>query len=109
MKRVLFIVVMQIVVCGVFAIPLSGVGKHRQYNKALVQAQNQLKEKVIQRAGRYGYILHNPYGKTYPIRCCGRESISGCRGNTLSRGRNARCYPNHRHGQEGSNPRKESK
>lgn len=67
MKRLLFIVVMLVIVCGVFAIPLSGVGKHRQYNKALVQAQNQLKEKVIQRAGRYGYILHNPYGKTYPI------------------------------------------
>lgn len=47
MKRLLFIVVMQAVVCATFAIPLSGVGKHRQYNKALVQAQNQLKAKVI--------------------------------------------------------------
>ena len=65
MKRLLFIVVMQVVVCGVFAIPLSGTGKHKQYSKALVQAQNQLKAKVIQRAGRNGYILHNPYGITY--------------------------------------------
>lgn len=65
MKRLLFIIVMQAVVCATFAIPLSGMGKHRQYNHALVQAQNQLKAKVIQRAGRNGYILHNPYGITY--------------------------------------------